>query len=72
MLTVEIVIIGRIDPTWVQWLGGLQISPCQTNRSLLSGQLTDQSALYGILARLRDLGLPLASVWVEAHEDHAC
>lgn len=68
MLTVEVVIIGRIDPAWVQWLGGLQISPCQADRSLLSDRLTDQSALYGILARLRDLGLLLASMRVESHE----
>jgi len=65
MLTVEIIVTGRIDPEWSDWLGGLAVTHCESGQAVLSGLLTDQSAVYGVIARLRDLGLPLTSVKVE-------
>ena len=62
MLQVEIVIRSEIDPRWSDWLEGLTITPSGRGETILTGAVVDQSALYGLIARLRDLGLPLASI----------
>jgi hypothetical protein len=62
MQDVEIIIKGRIDTHWSDWLGGLQIVHIEENQSQLSGSIADQAALYGILTKLRDLDLNLVSV----------
>jgi hypothetical protein len=41
---------------------GLKITPMADGHTLISGRFPDQSALFGILIRIRDLGLPLISV----------
>ena len=53
---------GRIDPEWSSWLGGLRVTELDCGDTELTGSLPDQAALYGVLARIRDLGLALASV----------
>ncbi len=65
MLSVEIIVFGRIDRDWCDWLGGLSISDCGKDRSMLSGVVQDQAALYGIIARMRDFGFQLCSVKIE-------
>lgn len=71
MLAVEIVVIGRIDQEWREWLGGLAIIYAEPDQTVLTGILCDQAAVYGVIARLRDLGIPLSSVSVKAIEtDH--
>jgi hypothetical protein len=62
MQQVEIRVKGQIDERWSEWLDGLTITHTSGGETLLSGSVMDQSALYGVLARLRDLGLPLLSV----------
>jgi len=62
MQDVEITIKGQIDFHWSEWLGGLRITHIGQEQSLLSGPLADQAALYGILAKLRDLDLKLVAV----------
>jgi hypothetical protein len=62
MQDVEIIIKGQIDSHWSEWLGGLQIAHIGQDRSQLSGSITDQAALYGVLTKLRDLDLNLVSV----------
>lgn len=62
MLKVEIRIKGCIDKDWSEWLGGLTISPTEEDNTLLTGFLPDQAALYGLIAQLRNLGLPLVCV----------
>ncbi len=57
---------GQVGPEWSEWFGGMTITYAETNETTLSGQLLDQSALYGILNKIRDLGLPLLSVLREA------
>jgi hypothetical protein len=59
---VEIHIRGRLDPNWSEWMGGLAISYPAHDETMLCGALPDQPALYGVLARLRDLNLTLISV----------
>ena len=58
----QVRIQGQLDAHWSDWLDGLTItleSDCET---LLSGVVTDQAALYGLLKKIRDLSLPLISV----------
>ncbi len=62
MRAVEIIVIGRIDRDWCDWLGGLSISDCGNDRSRLSGVVQDQAAVYGIIARMRDFGFQFCSV----------
>lgn len=62
MLEVEIKVTGHIDQEWSGWLGGLEIQHAPPNQTVLCGYLPDQAALFGIIARLRDLGLDLVSV----------
>jgi len=62
MLQVEVRVKGCIDKQWSDWFGGLTIGPSDDDETLLSGPVADSSALYGIISRLRDLGLQLTSV----------
>jgi hypothetical protein len=60
----EIRVGGRLDPHWSEWLAGFDIRNLdpEGDTTLLTGSVPDQAALYGILTRLRDLGLSLMSV----------
>lgn len=62
MQKVEIKIEGCLDEKWVEWLDGFAISHTEQNETLLVGKVKDQAALYGAIAKLRDLGLKLISV----------
>jgi hypothetical protein len=62
MLQVEVRVKGCIGKEWSEWFGGLTISQSSPDETVLTGLVTDQAALYGIISRLRDLGLELASV----------
>ena len=62
MLGVEIRVKGRIDEDWTEWFEGFSIMYTEQDETLLSGEVVDQSELYGLLAKLRDLGLDLISV----------
>jgi hypothetical protein len=60
--TYEIRVGGRLDSRWSQRLAGLKVLPQPNGESLLRGPVADQAALYGLLSRMRDLGLVLISV----------
>jgi len=62
MQQVEIRIKGHIDKRWSEWLEDLTITHTDQYETVLTGSIADQSALYGLVAKLRDLGLPLSSV----------
>ena len=62
MLQVEIRARGCIDEQWSSWFEGLSIAHTAQAETILSGSVADQAALYGLLAKLRDLGLALVSV----------
>ena len=53
---------GHLAPCWSEWLGRLAIGHLETGETLLTGPVADQAALHGLLAKLRDLNLPLISV----------
>ena len=57
----EIRIEGVLDERWSSWFEGLQVKS-EGKQTIISGPLTDQSALHGVLAKVRDLGLCLTSV----------
>lgn len=59
----QIRIRGVLDETWSDWFEGLTITQ-QGDDTLLTGPVRDQSALHGIMAKIRDLGFPLQSVSV--------
>lgn len=58
----EIRLRGRLDPRRSVWFDGLTLTPDSDGTTVLCGLVTDQAALHGLLARVRDLGLPLVSV----------
>jgi len=62
MLQVEVRVKGCIGKQWSEWFGGLTISQSSPDETVLTGSIRDQAALYGVIARLRDLGLELTSV----------
>jgi hypothetical protein len=51
-----------LDPGWSAWFEGLEVSCDQAGQTTIAGPVADQAALHGLLAKLRDLGLPLLSV----------
>jgi hypothetical protein len=57
----QIRVKGVLDEKWSDWFDGLTVIP-QDDETLLTGPVCDQAALHGLLARIRDLGLPLLSV----------
>lgn len=62
MAQVEIRVKGRIDEHWSDWFDSLTITHTDQDETILTGPIADQAALYGLIAKLRDLGLPLVSV----------
>ena len=60
---VSIRVKGHLDPgLWQDYLGGLQITHELDGASRLCGTLPDQPALYGVLAKIDHLSLPLLSL----------
>jgi hypothetical protein len=58
----ELRVEGVLDQRWSDWFDGLQISSEPGGVTVLSGPVADQAALHGLLAKVRDLALPLISV----------
>ena len=58
----QIRIKGHLGPQWRDWFDGLTITLEEDGNTLLSGPVVDQSALHGILKKIRDTGMPLLSV----------
>ena len=53
---------GYLDPCWREWFDDLEIVHEERGTTLLSGQLEDQAALYGVLLKIRYRGLTLLSL----------
>jgi hypothetical protein len=58
----EIRLKGHLDARWTDWFEGLSLTHASDGTTMLSGPVVDQAALYGVLRKVRDLGLPLVSV----------
>ena len=58
----EIRVKGRLDARWAAWFDGLTLSHDSDGTTIIHGLVADQAALYGLLQKTRDVGLPLISV----------
>ncbi len=58
----EIRVEGVLDQRWSDWFDGMQISSQSGGVTVIAGPVVDQAALHGLLAKVRDLNLPLISV----------
>jgi len=58
----EIRLKGHLEARWSNRFEGLTITLEEDGNTLLSGPVTDQAALHGLLKKVRDLGMPLISV----------
>jgi hypothetical protein len=58
----EIRVQGLLDARWSEWFDSLHLSIDSAGDTTLAGELPDQAALHGVLARIRDLGLTLLAV----------
>ena len=62
----EIKVKGHLDEQWSSWFEDLTIttgfSEDGTPITTFTGPLVDQAALHGVLARIRDIHMPLISV----------
>jgi len=58
----QIRIKGHLGQQWAGWFDGLTIVLEEDGNTLISGPVIDQSALHGILKKIRDLGMPLLSI----------
>ena len=67
----QIRIKGHLGREWTDWFGGLTITLEDNGDTLLTGPVVDQAALYGLLKKVRDVGMPLLSVIeVQFNENH--
>jgi hypothetical protein len=60
--TYTITVKGHLDASWSDWFDAMTITHAENGETLLSGPVFDQSALHGLLNKVRDLGLTLISV----------
>jgi hypothetical protein len=58
----QIRVKGHLGFQWTDWFEGLTIALEDNGDTLLTGLVVDQAALYGLLKKVRDLGMPLLSV----------
>jgi hypothetical protein len=58
----EIRLKGHLNDRWADWFSGMSIRLEDNGDTLLTGPVVDQSALHGLLKKVRDLGMPLLSV----------
>lgn len=61
----EIVIHGHLTSQWSVIFEGMEITCLPDGNTRITGSLHDQSAIYGLLIQLRDLGIHLISVRAE-------
>jgi hypothetical protein len=58
----EIRLQGHLGSRWAAWFDGLTLSNCSDGTTTIHGIVVDQSALHGLLQKVRDLGMQLISV----------
>lgn len=58
----EIRIGGQLSSQWMGWFDDLAITVEESGETLIVGPVVDQAALFGLLKKVRDLGIPLLSV----------
>jgi hypothetical protein len=58
----QIRLTGHLGDHWSVWFEGMTIQRQSNGETVLTGELHDQTALHGVLMKIRDLGLPLVEV----------
>ena len=58
----EVRVRGVLDDRWSAWFEGMEVTADPAGQTTIAGPVADQAALHGLLAKVRDLGLPLISV----------
>ncbi|MDQ2691691.1 MAG: hypothetical protein M3Y68_06645 [Chloroflexota bacterium] len=61
-MTYQIRLESHLGSNWTDWFEGLTITLEEGGDTLLTGPVVDQAALYGLLKKVRDLGMSLVSV----------
>lgn len=59
----QIRVKGHLGSQWQDWFGGLTVTLEDNGETLLTGPVVDQAALHGLIKKVRDLGMPLVSVF---------
>jgi hypothetical protein len=62
VLHYQITVREYLEDSWSSWFDGLTITHDADGMSMLAGPVRDQSALYGLIDKARDLGLTLVAV----------
>ena len=60
----EIRLKGHLDTRWAGQFAGLSFTHASDGTTIVAGAVVDQAALHGLLRKVRDLGLPLVSVFL--------
>ena len=71
MACYRIRIQGHLPDRYAVWFAPLTLTREPSGETLLTGELVDQGALFGILLKIRDLGLPLLTVSPSPDEEGA-
>ena len=71
MACYHIRIQGHLPDRYAAWFAPLTLTREPSGETLLTGELVDQGALFGILLKIRDLGLPLLTVSPSPDEEGA-
>ncbi len=58
----EIRVKEHLDQRWAEWFDGLTLTRHSDGTTLLEGSLADQTALHGVLHKIRDLALTIISI----------
>lgn len=53
---------GHLSADWAEWFGNSTITPTESGESLITTSCLDQAALFGLLKKVRDLGLILIAL----------
>lgn len=58
----QLTFIETLDASWSPWFDDLTITHNADGHTLMTGEVRDQSALYGLIGKARDLALTLVAV----------
>ena len=62
VLHYQITVKEYLEDSWSTWFDGLTITHAADGATTLAGPVRDQSALYGLIDKARDLGLTLVAI----------
>lgn len=53
---------GHLGQEWETWFADFTLTLEENGETVLTGPVVDQAALYGLLRRVHNLGMPLIAV----------